>query len=173
LESIGRPTTALSPADIRHFCRHARYLRLLRCPPLASAQPPTGAQADALRAALASEDATTNATLWVLLRAADRFAATNHRYPGTIEGDVDDDVAVLKQIASAMAAESGAPGAALSDDLVGEVCRFGAGEMHAVAAVVGAMASQEAIKLVTRQFVPLKGTLVYNAMHCTTSVFGF
>lgn len=42
-----------------------------------------------------------------------------------------------------------------------------------VAAVVGAVASQEAIKLLTGQYVAVGGTLIYNAMACTTSVFTF
>ena len=58
----------------------------------------------------------------------------------------------------------------VSDDLVGEVVRCGAGELHVVAAVVGAIASQEAIKLITGQYVPVGGTLIYNAMSCTSSV---
>ncbi len=48
--------------------------------------------------------------------------------------------------------------------------RFGASELHVVAAVMGGMAAQEAIKLITRQFVPFPGALIYNAMASTTSV---
>ncbi len=51
-----------------------------------------------------------------------------------------------------------------------EFVRYGGAELHAVGAVMGGIASQEAIKLVTSQFVPLQGTLVYNAVHGTTSV---
>jgi NEDD8-activating enzyme E1 regulatory subunit len=54
--------------------------------------------------------------------------------------------------------------------MAGEMCRFGAAELHCVAAVMGGMAAQEAIKLITHQFVPLAGTLVYNAMASTTLV---
>ena len=43
-------------------------------------------------------------------------------------------------------------------------------ELHVVAAFMGGVAAQEAIKLVTRQFVPLAGSLVYNAMSATTTV---
>lgn len=50
-------------------------------------------------------------------------------------------------------------------------CRFGASELHVVSAVMGGMAAQEAIKLITQQFVPFTGTLVYNGMASTTSVF--
>lgn len=40
-------------------------------------------------------------------------------------------------------------------------------------AVMGGLAAQEAIKLITRQFVPVAGTLIYNSMSSTTSVFEF
>ena len=70
-------------------------------------------------------------------------------------------------------AELGVTHCILVDDLVHELVRCGAGELHAVAAVMAGMAAQEAIKLLTCQFVPLSGTLVYNAMAATTSVFQF
>ena len=50
------------------------------------------------------------------------------------------------------------------------LCRFGAGELHCVAAIMGGIAAQEAIKLLTKQFVPLSGLLLYNAMASTSSV---
>ncbi len=53
------------------------------------------------------------------------------------------------------------------------MCRFGASELHCLGAIVGGMAAQEAIKLVTHQFVPLGGVLIYNAMSSTSSVFTF
>lgn len=57
----------------------------------------------------------------------------------------------------------------------GEVCRFGGSELHCMGAIVGGMAAQEAIKMVTRQFVPLAGTLLYNSLglQSASSVFAF
>jgi hypothetical protein len=49
-------------------------------------------------------------------------------------------------------------------------CSLGGAELHVVAAVMGGMAAQEAIKLLTKQFVPFAGSLVYNAMASTTTV---
>lgn len=86
---------------------------------------------------------------------------------------VEGDVPLLKQTATSIVQDCGAGPAAISDDLVGEICRFGAGELHCIAAVMGGMASQEAIKLLTRQFVPVSGTVIYNAMNSTTSLFSF
>ncbi len=54
-----------------------------------------------------------------------------------------------------------------------EMVRFGASELHVVAAIMGGMAAQEAIKLITQQFVPFSGVLLYNAMGSTTSVLEY
>lgn len=42
-------------------------------------------------------------------------------------------------------------------------CRYGAAELHSVAAYMGGVAAQEAIKLLTNQFVPINNTHIYNA----------
>ena len=76
----------------------------------------------------------------------------------------------LKASLNTVAAEAGVSPGGISDDYVGEVVRFGAGELHVVAAIVGGIAAQEAIKLLTCQFLPLKGTLIYNGMSGTTLV---
>ncbi|GAB4817852.1 hypothetical protein N2152v2_004898 [Parachlorella kessleri] len=171
LQSVGREPTSIAPAAVRHLCKNARYLRVLRCRSLAEETSASGCHAGALRQALAGEDTAANAMLYVLLRAVDRFRQTYQRYPGVYDSELEEDAALLKSTAHALMAECGAAGAAVSDDLVAEVCRWGAGELQCVAAVVGAIASQEAIKLITHQFVPVGGVLVYNAMACTTSVF--
>lgn len=166
LKAAGRDPGAIPPAEVRRFCRHARQLRVVRTPPAARGVPP-----DALRGALGAEDTAADASLLVLLRAVDRFQGQHQRLPGRFDQGLDEDVAVLKGLAAAVLLEGGVTGAGVCDDLVGEVVRCGGGELQVVAAVVGAMASQEAIKLLTGQFVPLGGTLIYNAMHCTTTVF--
>jgi len=167
LEAAGRDPGALLSAEVRHFCRHARHLRVLRCAPLGSA--PSAAAAAALRAALASEDAAAAASLALLLRATDRFYDQHQRWPGSFDGDLAEDAALLKAAAGVEAAEAGA-GAPVCDDLAAEVVRGGGGELHVVASVVGAVAAQEAIKLLTEQFVPLGGAMIYDAINCTTAV---
>ena len=52
----------------------------------------------------------------------------------------------------------------VKEDLIHEVCRFGGAELHSVAAFMGGVAAQEVIKLITKQFVPVNNTYVYNAM---------
>ena len=47
-------------------------------------------------------------------------------------------------------------------------CRYGAAELHSVAAFMGGCAAQEVIKIVTRQFVPINNTYIYNGSKQTS-----
>ena len=44
--------------------------------------------------------------------------------------------------------------------------RFGGAEVHNTAAVMGGLASQEAVKLITHQYVPLNNTWIFNGVNC-------
>ncbi|KAA6425651.1 MAG: NEDD8-activating enzyme E1 regulatory subunit-like [Trebouxia sp. A1-2] len=159
--------------DIAAVTKHVQNVLVVRYRTLEEEFTGTSCKSDALRQALAAEDTVTNASLYILLRAADRFYSKHHRYPGLYDQEVDGDIPALKHIATSIVQDSSSGPASISDDLVGELCRFGAGELHCVAAVMGGMASQEAIKLITKQFVPTSGTVIYNAMNSTMSVFCF
>jgi amyloid beta precursor protein binding protein 1 len=183
LRAAGRQPGAIPRDAVRLFCKNAAHLAVVRYSPLAQEVGVPGAAANsaallaargaALGRALAAEDAQrSNAVLYVLLRAADRFASQYGRFPGAYDSELEEDVSRLKAAAVGVLAEYGpsAAGTALPDDLVSEMCRFGAAELHCVAAVVGGIAAQEAIKLITHQFVPLGAPLIYNAIESTTSV---
>lgn len=173
LSSIDREPGSIPASEIRMFCKHVRYLRVVRYRKLEEEFTGSTCKGDALRQALTAEDSATNASLYILLRAVDQFYSKHRRYPGLYDQEVDGDVPALKYIATSIVQDSSSGPASISDDLVGELCRFGAGELHCVAAVMGGMASQEAIKLITKQFVPTNGTVIYNAMNSTMSVFRF
>ncbi len=55
----------------------------------AAAGPGGGPRSGALRSALGSEDTAADATLYVLLRAVDRFQQTYQRFPGVYERRVN------------------------------------------------------------------------------------
>jgi amyloid beta precursor protein binding protein 1 len=50
-------------------------------------------------------------------------------------------------------------------------CRYGGAELHNIAALLGGLASQEAIKVITRQFVPFSNTLIYDGIEGRIDVF--
>lgn len=128
LAEVGSPGRTIPAAEVRHFCRNARHIRVVR------------------------------------------FALTHGRYPGAYDSSVEDDVPLLKAAAQQVLGELGAGNGQVQDDYVAEMVRLGAAELHVVGAVMGGMAAQEAIKLITAQFVPFAGSLVYNAMASTTSI---
>ncbi|CAI7803279.1 unnamed protein product, partial [Closterium sp. NIES-54] len=176
LRSIGRDPASIPLATVKLFCKNARNLRVVRFKPL-SEEFGAGAPAciPTLQRLMSSHDGS-HAAQYVLLRAADHFYSQFHRYPGSFPGDVDDDdVARLKSLAGTIVSGGGSPSQSPSipDDLTAEMCRFGASELHCVAAVIGGVASQEAIKLITKQFVPVSGTLIYNGISQSSSVINF
>jgi len=47
-------------------------------------------------------------------------------------------------------------------------CHYGACEIPSVAALIGGVAAQEAVKVITGQFIPLNNTFIYNAIKQTS-----
>ena len=59
------------------------------------------------------------------------------------------------------------PGAEKNERVVqaaGEVARAAGGELHNVAALTGGMVAQETIKIVTKQYIPVDNTCVYDGI---------
>lgn len=115
--------------------------------------------------AMHPEEAEMAPMLWqVMLRAADDFEAKHGRFPGAGGGcDLGADAAEVEALAAVHAAGYGVADR-ISAKHAAEMTRYGACEPHVTAAVVGAVASQEAIKLITGQYVPLNNTFVFNGI---------
>lgn len=45
-----------------------------------------------------------------------------------------------------------------------EMTRFGAGELHTISSIIGGIAAQEAVKIITQQYVPFNNTYIYNGI---------
>ena len=43
--------------------------------------------------------------------------------------------------------------------------------MHSIAAIMGGVAAQEAVKLIAHQYIPLNNTYVFNGISGTSAVF--
>ena len=57
------------------------------------------------------------------------------------------------------------------DNVVKELDRADGGELHNVAALTGGMVAQEAIKVITKQYVPVENTCVFDGIASKTAVF--
>lgn len=54
-----------------------------------------------------------------------------------------------------------------------ELLRAGGGELHNIAALTGGLVAQEALKVLTRQYVPLDNTFVFNGIESKGEMFRF
>jgi len=52
-----------------------------------------------------------------------------------------------------------------------ELFRYGTSKLHSIAAFICRCCAQEAIKLITHQYIPIDNTLIYNGIQQSTSVF--
>lgn len=102
----------------------------------------------------------------------DLFYEKFHRYPGEIlsdqrqlEIDLDDLKEIYKDLSGKKVKSN------QQEEILEELCRYGASELHSVAAFIGGCCAQEAIKLITHQYVPIDNALVYNAIDQSTNVF--
>ncbi|KAL2248477.1 UNVERIFIED_CONTAM: NEDD8-activating enzyme E1 regulatory subunit AXR1 [Sesamum indicum] len=145
LKKIGRDPDSISKATIKTFCRNARKLKVCRYS-LMEDEYNSPVQLE-LQKYLTDEDYSTAVGFYILLRAVDRFAANYNSFPGQFDGEMDEEISRLKTTAVSLLADLGCNGSNLTEDLINEMCRYGAAELHAVAAIIGGIASQEVIKV--------------------------
>ncbi|KAL5723622.1 NEDD8-activating enzyme E1 regulatory subunit axr1 [Ranunculus cassubicifolius] len=162
LKRIGRDTNSIPKLTVKSFCKNARKLTICRYRPIEEEF--TSPALSELQKYLTDEDYSIAVGFYILLRAVDRFAANYNRLPGLFDGEMDEDISRLKTIAFGMLSDLGCNGSTLTEDLINEMCRYGGAELHVVGAFIGGVVSQEVIKLLTKQFVPMLGTFVFNGI---------
>lgn len=168
MTKLGRPSS-ISPDTIKKFCKNARFLKVLRFRSLEQEHTPETAQVSKLASELEAPD--NNISYYILLRAVDRFYATHNRYPGFFDDklELETDISTLKSFVNSVLGELGLPASSVKDEPIHEMCRFGASEMHNIAAFMGGVASQEIIKLITHQYSPLDNSFIFNGINSTTT----
>ncbi|KJE88986.1 ThiF family protein [Capsaspora owczarzaki ATCC 30864] len=168
LAELGLPLGTISDDDAKTFCRNAPFLRVIRARPisdeLASA---TSKLTDTLNFHL--EDPDSSVAFYVLLRAVDLFFEEHGRFPGAGDDQVEEDIAPLKQYVVGLLTDLGVSQHAIKEELIHEMCRFGAAELHNIASILGGLASQEAVKVITRQYIPFNNTFLFNGITSTSS----
>lgn len=83
--------------------------------------------------------------------------------------ELEEDVSRLKALAVGILNDMGGGGVTVPEDLVCEVCRFGAGEIHCVASIVGGIASQESIKVFNFPSPSISNVVQSTRLQCTNA----
>ncbi len=169
LERVGKPTESISESAVRLFCKESFHLRLVRTGSSLADEFEGRSPHVADIARHMEERPDSPALYYYALRGADRFRAEFNAVPGADDELVEPDIGKLKTCCAKVLAESGlGPAINMRDDFVHEVCRCGGAELHSVAAMMGASAAQECVKVITGQYVPVDNLFVYDGMSSET-----
>uniref|UniRef100_A0A672GW89 NEDD8-activating enzyme E1 regulatory subunit n=1 Tax=Salarias fasciatus TaxID=181472 RepID=A0A672GW89_SALFA len=168
LQSVGKTfaTGVFLSHDLLLFCKNASFLRVVRCRSLAEEYGVDTVNKDEITSYMDNSDS--EMVFYLILRAVERFYQQHSRYPGVYNYQVEDDISKLKLCVNSLLQEYGL-NVNIKDDYIHEFCRYGASEPHTVAAFLGGSAAQEAIKIISHQFVPFNNTFIYNAMSQTSA----
>jgi amyloid beta precursor protein binding protein 1 len=176
--------TIVSDSTLHDFCRNVFSLDLI---PIRSIRDeyynsPSNEITDELTMATMEGDERPEQLplLWYLaFRACQAFHGEYGRYPGTVE-DYALDVPKLqtflyKVVQHYRLTEVELVRTQLIENIsvATEMTRYANAEIHNVASVIGGVASQEAVKIITGQYVPLNNTYVYNGIASVGGVYKF
>jgi NEDD8-activating enzyme E1 regulatory subunit len=153
---------------VKRFCKEAHHLRLVRGGEsideeyrgLSPNAPDVGK--------LFEQEPESSAMYYFILRGVDRFYSKYNAYPGACDDHVEPDIGKLKNCVASIMSEYQSPSVICKDDYIHEVCRYGGSELHSIASFIGGCAAQEAIKLITGQYVPFRNLFLYNTMTSET-----
>lgn len=166
-QQLGPRKVLTTEIDVKLFCKNSHGLRVIKGKAVADEYKgcinmgDIGAQLDNPESEL---------VWYVMLRAVDQFHSEFRAYPGYFNDQVETDIVRLKVCVNRLLADWGC-GPIIKDDFIHEMCRYGAAEVHSVAAYIGGCAAHEVIKLVTGQYVPINNTHIYNAITATSATF--
>jgi NEDD8-activating enzyme E1 regulatory subunit len=165
--------------SVKDFCKRLAGIRVLRYRSMEHEFKNVGASGvvESIEMTGASDPTNPNSAMayYVLMQAVDVFHAEHKRYPGDTKGSEDDDARLLRDGLSEVKSGLGGAGCLATPSLwcdeTDEVVRFAGGELHNVASFMGGVAAQEAVKIITRQFVPINNTMVVNFANMTSASF--
>ncbi|KAF2451216.1 hypothetical protein P171DRAFT_400564 [Karstenula rhodostoma CBS 690.94] len=193
LERNANLSTHIEEKDVEAFCKNAAHIKLVRGRPFhivpAEGDLKFGTNAKSLAQKLTFPDALV--PIYIAFLAWDKYTATHtlddlaraSKTPGSSDADVDSDTgkvtsialklvdSLVKEASYTIDEEEYDTVRAQIAELARELVRAGGGELHNIAALTGGMVSQEVIKVITEQYVPVDNTCVFDGVRSKSSVF--
>jgi len=84
--------------------------------------------------------------------------------------DVKSDIKALTELTQTFYNDYGIKGE-VENAVIHEIVRSGGEEVHNIAAVMGGIASQEALKVLLSQYIIANNTILFNGIHGTSSTW--
>ncbi|KAG9377978.1 NEDD8-activating enzyme E1 regulatory protein [Pyrenophora tritici-repentis] len=191
LERNANRSTPIDEKDIEVFCKNAAHIKLVRGRPFHIAQAGTkikwGDRAKSIAQMLTFPES--QIPLYIAFLAWDEFVATHDKdgLAGSTqvagESDPETDSEKLKGIAFKITDDLVKEANASIDEdeytlikgqigeFTHELVRAGGAELHNIGALTGGIVSQEIIKAITEQYVPVDNTCVFDGIRSKSTVF--
>uniref|UniRef100_A0A674MC86 NEDD8-activating enzyme E1 regulatory subunit n=1 Tax=Takifugu rubripes TaxID=31033 RepID=A0A674MC86_TAKRU len=154
--------------SVGKVCKNSSFLRVVHCRSLADEYSVDTVNRDEITSCMDNPDS--EMVFYLMLRSIDRFYQQHSHFPGVYNYQVEEDIIKLKLCVNSLLQEYNF-NVNIKDDYIHEFCRYGAAEPHMVASFLGGSAAQEAIKIISHQFVPFSNTFIYSAMSQTSATF--
>jgi len=183
-KQVGRQNP-VDEAEVEAFCKGAAFVKLVRGRPIhvpsKASLMDVGDRAQYMCRELQDEESLL--PVFIAFQAYDRYLEQTQTTPRYEVGQDEQ----LQDLESSLIATTGAfvdqLAEAASSDLdtttvkeklrlvITELCRAGGGELHNISALTGGMVAQEVIKAITKQYIPVDNTCVFDGITSRTAVF--
>lgn len=187
LKSLGRSICSISDDDIITFCKNIFNIQVLRTRSFENELSFSGEDFEEVKTELMMnimepyEVPSHTPFLWFLvLRACEMFEEQNGLYPGSdgrdlaMASDIDSVMRYTRKIVNSLdLGTCDLVRSSLTRDHASEMVRYFNAELHNIASIIGGVASQECVKLITKQYVPINNTYVFNGIASTAAVYKF
>ncbi|KAF2682075.1 hypothetical protein K458DRAFT_391112 [Lentithecium fluviatile CBS 122367] len=192
LERNTNRSAPIDEKDVEAFCKNAAHIKLVRGRPLHVVQADSsltwGDRAKSMAQTLTFPDSLV--PIYIAFLAWDKFIATHNanalggapKIPGESDADMDTDTEKVTSIAFKIADDLIKEASASPDEdeyaavktQIGEfgqeLVRAGGAELHNISALSGGIVSQEVIKVITEQYVPVDNTCIFDGVRSKTAV---
>jgi len=165
LTSVMRDSNEISEEQIKLFCKNSHVINCLRFRKIEDEikSPKT----DTLGFQL--PDNTSSANWYVVLRASDIFFENHKKNAGSSNDQMEKDTAELISLSESLLKNWGIDSSNVEyRKYAQELVRFGGSELHTIASFIGGLASQEIIKVITHQYLPLNNTYIFNGVNSSS-----
>eukprot|EP00357_Protocruzia_adherens_P002316 CAMPEP_0115024230 /NCGR_PEP_ID=MMETSP0216-20121206/33053_1 /TAXON_ID=223996 /ORGANISM="Protocruzia adherens, Strain Boccale" /LENGTH=523 /DNA_ID=CAMNT_0002398127 /DNA_START=16 /DNA_END=1587 /DNA_ORIENTATION=- len=160
LAAAGRSSEDVSDEYFQRFCKNVYTLDCLRYRDIDTEI--NKPNSDDISCEFFDEDSLVH--WYYALRAVDAYAANNGGvFPG-VDEVTEDLVDQLSTLVRGFMTDAKLENGTVNEDILKEIIRYGASEIHNVAAFMGGVTSQEAIKLISEQYLPLNNTFLYSGI---------
>ncbi|KAK3678051.1 hypothetical protein LTR78_002146 [Recurvomyces mirabilis] len=194
-KQLGRPQNFVQDAEVENFCKGAAHIHLVRGRSIqiveAGKAIQFGDRAKAIAKELTNDESLIG--LHIAFLAWDEFVATHHtssqvaggqglKVPGSGTDDFEADAEKMTGIAHKIVDNLIKEAETFVEDpeysqikekiakFCTEILRAGGGELHNIASLTGGLLAQEVIKVITRQYVPIDNTCLFDGVASRTRV---